>query len=366
MRRGTRVLCKMLATMACATAVATGCAGCSLLTPPLSEVQAPTVHQTIDNSLLVTPGTLTVALDTSDAPQAMSSADGELVGYAVDVARALSQKLGVDVQLVSASSPDKPITSGEADIYLGAAEDDAGSGVTVTGTYLESATAVFGTRPASGALTADDLAAATVGVQSGSATEEVVYNVVPTSQVRTYANINECFDALAAGEVDYVACDATAGAYLARAQRDVSFCGALSNADAYGIAFSSRATELADDVMSAFSQLESDGTLDAIRCAWYGDLPSNLEDQLIDGVDPAAAEDHGLTFDDDATDDEDGADTDTGTAAGTSATGAGTSDTDTAAGDDSSTSTASGSSASTTTTDTSTSTASADGTTSAR
>ena len=41
-------------------------------------------RQVSDNAL-VTPGTLTVALDTSDAPQAMQDADGNLTGYAVDV-----------------------------------------------------------------------------------------------------------------------------------------------------------------------------------------------------------------------------------------------------------------------------------------
>ena len=45
-------------------------------------------HPTVSDDALVTPGTLTVALDTSDAPQAMQDADGNLTGYAVDAARA--------------------------------------------------------------------------------------------------------------------------------------------------------------------------------------------------------------------------------------------------------------------------------------
>ena len=44
----------------------------------------------MSDDALVTPGTLTVALDTSDAPQAMQDADGNLTGYAVDAARALA------------------------------------------------------------------------------------------------------------------------------------------------------------------------------------------------------------------------------------------------------------------------------------
>ncbi|MFR7669971.1 MAG: hypothetical protein ACLU0O_03855 [Collinsella sp.] len=46
----------------------------------IDQIEYETVTPAVSDDALVTPGTLTVALDTSDAPQAMQDADGELTG----------------------------------------------------------------------------------------------------------------------------------------------------------------------------------------------------------------------------------------------------------------------------------------------
>lgn len=78
-----------------------GLSGCAFnplstfTTPTIDQIERETVTPTVSDDALVTPGTLTVALDTSDAPQAMQGADGELTGYAVDAARALASRMGL-------------------------------------------------------------------------------------------------------------------------------------------------------------------------------------------------------------------------------------------------------------------------------
>lgn len=269
----------------CASAVlaATGLGGCSLFTPPLSE--APAVEknaQVIEDSYLVTPGTLTVAMDTSDAPQAMVLSEG-VEGYDVDVARSLAERMGLELAVVSGTSAESTVGAGTADLYLGAETTDAAEGITVSGVYLENATAVFGTSDAA-SLTAADLAAATVAVQDGSASQEALVRSAISATQSTYSNVNACFDALAAGEVDYVVCDATAGAYLARAYPGVSFEGTLSSSTAFGLAIASDAHELSDAVSSALDEISSDGTLDAIHTVWYGTMPFSLSDTVVSGV----------------------------------------------------------------------------------
>ena len=87
-----------------------GLSGCAFnplstfTTPTIDQIEYETVTPTVSDDALVTPGTLTVALDTSDAPQAMQDADGELTGYAVDAARALASRMGLKVAFVDASS----------------------------------------------------------------------------------------------------------------------------------------------------------------------------------------------------------------------------------------------------------------------
>lgn len=291
-------------TAVCAGALlaVTGLGGCSLFTPPLSE--APTVEknaQVIEDSYLLTPGTLTVALDTSDAPQAMVTNEG-VEGYGVDIARALAERMGLDLAVVSGVSAEGTVGEGGADLYIGAATTDASDTITVSGVCLENATAVFGSSEAA-SLTAADLSGATVAVQDGSSSQEALARSGIGATESTYDNVNACFDALGAGEVDYVVCDATAGGYLARAYPSVTFEGTLSSSTAFGLATASDARELADAASAALDELSSDGTLDAIHTLWYGDKPFSLSDTVVSGVTISASTDAAQAQDDGEADD---------------------------------------------------------------
>ena len=82
-------------------------------------------------------------LDTSDAPQAMQDADGNLTGYAVDAARALACRMGLKVAFVDASSADSALSDKKADIFIGDARSTDGD-ISSLGTCLYDAPAVFG------------------------------------------------------------------------------------------------------------------------------------------------------------------------------------------------------------------------------
>ena len=56
-----------------------------------------------------------------------------------------------------------------------------------------------------------------------SASQEALAKQSITANQKTYLNINERFEALESGEVDYVICDSTAGGYLARLMSEVSY-----------------------------------------------------------------------------------------------------------------------------------------------
>lgn len=101
--------------------------------------------------------------------------------------------------------------------------------------------------------------------------------------LKTKSNVNECFEALADGEVDYVACDSTAGAYLARAYPGTVFVGTIAPMVSYD-AIAASGTDLADQAMGILEDALSDGTLEAIFRLWYGDLPFSLDDLALDGV----------------------------------------------------------------------------------
>lgn len=268
-----------------------GLSGCAFnplstfTTPTIDQIEYETVTPTVSDDALVTPGTLTVALDTSDAPQAMQGADGELTGYAVDAARALASRMGLKVAFVDASSAGSALGDKKADIFIGETSSTDGD-VSSLGTCLYDAASVFGKTSDGGSLnvSTDTLNTSTLGVQMSSASQEALAKQSITANQKTYPNINECFEALESGEVDYVICDSTAGGYLARLMSEISYVGALEAPSTLGVAGLSSNDELCRAVSDALDGITVDGTLEAVHCVWYGTMPYDLTTKTVSGV----------------------------------------------------------------------------------
>ena len=97
----------------------------------------------------------------------------------------------------------------------------------------------------------DTLNTSTLGVQMSSASQEALAKQSITANQKTDSNINECFEALESGEVDYVICDSTAGGYLARLMSEISYVGALEAPSTLGVAGLSSNDELCRAVSDA-------------------------------------------------------------------------------------------------------------------
>lgn len=277
--------------IAAATVLAvSGVSGCALTTPAISEVEEQTVSQTVSDNSLVTPGTLTVALDTNNAPEAMES-NGKLTGYGVDVARAIARKMGLKVSFVN-GTPTGSLDAKKADIYIGAEESATSGSIDLVDSYLSDATAVYAPKKdGSSKLSTDSLASATVAVQSSSASQDTLSRSGINAAQKTYSSINECFQALDSGEVDYVVCDANAGSYISRAYANIDFAGTLTEASKRYVACLSSASELSKAVGDALDTITADGTLDAIHTMWFGGAPVDLSSTLVSGVKAESSDD---------------------------------------------------------------------------
>lgn len=269
-----------------------GLSGCAFsplstfTTPTIDQIERETVTPTVSDDALVTPGTLTVALDTSDAPQAMQGADGNLTGYAVDAARALASRMGLKVAFVDASSADSALGDKKADIFIGDINSTDGD-INTLGTCLYDAAAVFGKTSDGESLSVsiETLNTATLGVQTSSASQEALAKQSITANQKTFSNINECFEALESGEIDYVICDSTAGGYLARLMSQISYVGALETPSTLGVAGLAANDELCRAVSDALDGITVDGTLEAVHSVWYGTMPYDLTTKTVSGAD---------------------------------------------------------------------------------
>lgn len=277
-----------------------GLAGCSLLTPSRANVAPETVRTKLTTPTIATKGVLTVGISASDAPQVMTDSSGQLTGYTVDVARAIAKNLGLTATFVTDGTAAEVGGTGQPDIYLGATSADAAGDITVSGDYLEDAPALFTKESTSAAgtvstdatsatrLAASDLSSATIAVQTGSNASKVLSECGITAQTKPYGSVNECMKAVADGEVDYAACGASSGAYIARAYAGVVLAGTIDAASTYGIAIRATSADLSQAVTQALEQLSADGTLEAIHRAWYGALPMALSDAMVSGITTSA------------------------------------------------------------------------------
>lgn len=286
--KGGRSWSVLLAAGACACALTLGLSGCVFTTPPRAEVKRERVESSLTSSDLVSEGYLTVAMDTTEAPQAMIETDGTPSGYYADVARALAERLGLDLKVVSSADAPGTLSDGEADIFLGGKSTDDDEEIVIAGNLLEDGSSLFVHNEdgslESPALDADSLSGAVIAVQGDSASQDALVRGGVTATFKTYSNVNECFEALGSGEVEYVACDATAGAYLARAYPGTVFVATLSSLASYGLILPADGGNLASAVEDALAAIESDGTLDAIYRSWYGSLPFGLSNEQLAGL----------------------------------------------------------------------------------
>lgn len=291
MVRGSLVHAARLGAGTAAVIAVLGLSGCAFnplstfTTPTIDQIERETVTPTVSNDALVTPGTLTVALDASNAPQAMQDADGNLTGYSVDAARALACRMGLKVAFVDASSADSALSDKKADIFIGDVRSANGD-ISSLGTCLYDAPAVFGKSGdgESPSVSTDTLNTATLGVQTSSASQEALAKQSITANQKTFSNINECFEALESGEVDYVICDSTAGGYLARLMSQISYVGTLETPSTLGVAGLSSNDELCRAVSDALDGITVDGTLEAVHSVWYGTMPYDLATKTVSGV----------------------------------------------------------------------------------
>ena len=247
------------------------------------EARKAEVTQDVSDSSLVTAGTLTVGILTSEtAPLAGTSDDGTAMGIDYDVAYALADELGLlSVEFVSVTSVDAGLAT--CDVVLGATSDSTSA--TVYGNYAQDAIGVFTTASVDSVpVSLESLSGATVGVQSGSVSEETLNELAVSVTPSTYSNLNEAFEALAAGEVDYVVCDVYAGSYLAASYDGVSYAGLLTSPTSVGVAVSSDATELGTAVQSAMDSLDSNGVADLIRSRWLSFSDVVTSDDLLTGI----------------------------------------------------------------------------------
>ncbi len=254
----------LLAAMLVAALVVSGCAKTQTQPPMKPKVTPPLIGKS---------GVLRAGVDTRYPPFA-GLAGNRVVGIDVDVAAALAENLGLDLELIDMRADDVGTVLKEhrADIALGATPITEAilSDATFAGSYLADAPGFFAAKDASASL--DTVGDRVVSVQEGSAAYWILKPRLRPERLLVFPTLREALNALKDGRADLAAGDAIVGAYIDRDMPGVRFVGQIADAMPLGIAVSREATGFEPIVRTTLDGLAGSGVLDTIRAKWVGDL----------------------------------------------------------------------------------------------
>lgn len=227
-------------------------------------------------------GMLTVGMDDTFAPMGFRDENNEIVGFDMDLANAVGEKLGVEVefQAIDWTMKESELNAGNIDcIWNGySITDDRKEQVAFSDPYLENRQLII-VLSNSEINTKEDLAGKVVAVQKDSsaleavsADQEFMAELDGGAPVEFDTNI-DCFMDLEAGRSDAIVCDEVLARYVMK-QRGAEQYRVLDDnfgEEEYGIGFRMNDTDTVDKVNAAMDELREEGTYDEIYDTWFSE-----------------------------------------------------------------------------------------------
>jgi polar amino acid transport system substrate-binding protein len=243
-----------------------------------AKSEEPLRSPVVESPAIGTAGVLRAGVDLSTAPYGGVDG-GREAGIDVDVAAALADRLGLELEIVdvSPSAAATALAEAKVDIVFSVPFiETSAAGLLSAGTYTSSAPAFFTAREGTASVepvTLDSLSVEQVAAQTGSPAYWALRYELGESGVVAFDSLRAALQAVASGEVELAAGDALVGAYLARDITGIAFAGQLAGAEPLAVVTSEGNVDLADVVRKTLDDLAADGVLDTIRTKWVGDLP---------------------------------------------------------------------------------------------
>ena len=222
-------------------------------------------------------GTVRIANTQANPPFSFVNADGDLVGYDVDVANEIATRLGIDnVKFVQGTYETfvSGLNAGKWDIVISGLTptDERDKVVDFTCPYQVNALSLFVADSNDTIRGEAGLKGSTIAVTSGS-TQEQRARKIPDASVRTYSNSTLALRDVAIGRADVYIGSRWTGSYLAeRNDLDVHPVKGAISAETNAIAVPEKASALRDAINRAMKDMISDGTLSKLSKKWFGGL----------------------------------------------------------------------------------------------
>ncbi|HLX02874.1 MAG TPA: transporter substrate-binding domain-containing protein [Trinickia sp.] len=220
-------------------------------------------------------GTLRIGLEGTFPPFDSKAANGELVGYDVDIAKAVAAKLGVKPEFITTewSGIIAGLQAGKFDVIVNqvGVTDARKQTLDFSPAYTYSAAQLIQRKDDTRQFNSlDDLKGHKLGVGLGTNYMDMAKSV-PGIDVVTYPGAPEYLRDLAAGRIDAALNDRLMLAYLLKNSQLPLRTGATVGAgNPSAIPFKKGNPKFAKAIDDAMTQLEADGTFSKISDKWFG------------------------------------------------------------------------------------------------
>ena len=219
-----------------------------------------------------------VGTDATFPPFDFKGENGEVIGFDVDVLRAIGEKQNFNVTFVSANRSQLFDNLKKGDYQLLASclgmSPERLANSEMSKPYVFAPNVIMGKD--NNAKTLADLVGKKVGVQEGSYQLEELKKA-QVSNIREDKSTFNAYSALMRGEVDYVVGDAGVLSYLHKGNTDANkpqvFTSIYDKDADVRVAFAAAKgnTDLINKINEGLQQIKDDGTYDKIYTKWFGD-----------------------------------------------------------------------------------------------
>ncbi len=211
--------------------------------------------------------TLTMGTNAAFPPYEYVDDDGNIVGIDAEIAAALAEKLGMELEIKDMEF-DSLITAcagGSVDVVLAGmtVTDERKESVNFSDSYATGIQVII-VKEGSEIATADDLEGKIIGVQSGTTGDIYCTDDYGQDYVKQYNNGALAVEALKNDQVDCVIIDNEPAKNFVAANEGLKILETEYVTEDYAIAIAKENTELLEKINTAMAELKADGTIDDI------------------------------------------------------------------------------------------------------
>ena len=232
-------------------------------------------------------GKFIMGLDDSFAPMGFRDDNNEIVGFDVDLAKAVCEKLGVELVLqpIDWEAKEQELNTKNIDcIWNGfSVTPDRKENLTLSDSYMTNNISLVVMKD--GAITSmADMDGKNLALQSGSAADETLNTEenadfkASLAEVNSFDSYNTALLDLETGNSDAVLMDSVMAEYMIKdLGKDYVVLDETLLADAYAIGFRKGEEALCEAVDNALKELKAEGTVTQISEKWFGEDITTIE-----------------------------------------------------------------------------------------